>query len=70
MRAPRTLFEGAIALVRELNRSAVTNIDGFAEILEFRNGKYHVDLIVDGVVKKTLVVEVKRGKVVEIAEAI
>lgn len=63
-------FQGATALIRELKRSAVTDIDGVAEILAFRNGKYHLDLVVDEILRKTLIVEVRRGRIAEITEAI
>lgn len=63
-------FQGARAVIRELQRSALTNIFGKAEIVQFRAGSYHVDIMVGDVVKKTLVLTIASGKVLEIVEHI
>lgn len=63
-------YEGARMVIRELNRSAIANIDGFAEIVKFKTGKYHLDIYVGDVLKKTIIVDCPRGKTTQLQASI
>lgn len=62
--------EHAKGVVRELGREAFADIDGVVEFLRVKPGKYHLDIYVGVELKKTLVVQFRRGKMLVMSETV
>jgi hypothetical protein len=55
------LLEGGVMKIVELNKTAVSDINGLAEIQKFKTGTYHVEFSKEGFVTKQMIVHVRRG---------
>lgn len=64
------LLENVLVKVVEVNREALSNINGFAEILKFKAGTYHVEVSKAGYVTQTMVLKITRGEILEINVAL
>ena len=60
------MLEGIVVKVREQDKGAVTNIDGVAKIERLKVAKNHMDVVENGNLVKTLVVDIKRGTMLEV----
>jgi len=59
------VMEGVTCTISKLNRSAVSNIDGVAEIIKFKSGKYEIVFSMAGHADYTIIQDVPLGKIVE-----
>ncbi|MEI6852778.1 MAG: carboxypeptidase-like regulatory domain-containing protein [Bacteroidota bacterium] len=60
------LLEGVMVKIVELNREAVSDINGMADISKFKAGTYHVEFSKVGFVTKQMIITFKQGKTQEI----
>jgi hypothetical protein len=60
------LLEKVVMTIVELNKSALSDIDGIATLIKFRNGKYHVTFSKAGFKTVEMILKIERGKVLHL----
>lgn len=60
------LLQGAKINIVELNRTAISDIMGMCHILRVKTGTYHVEFSKEGFVTKQMILNIKRGRVLEL----
>ena len=60
---PASLIQGGLMKIVELNKQALSDINGGAGIIKIKPGTYHIEFSKTGFVTQTLVIKIKRGKI-------
>ncbi|MEI6132994.1 MAG: PEGA domain-containing protein [Bacillota bacterium] len=60
------LLEGVRLLIVELNKTAVSDINGVVTLAKFTQGTYHVEFSKEGYVTQTMIIHVGQGETVEL----
>jgi len=60
------LLEGVRLLILELNKTAVSDINGVVTLAKFTQGTYHVEFSKEGYVTKTMIIHIGQGETVEL----
>ena len=58
------LIQNGVLKIMELNKQAVSDINGVASIIKIKPGTYHVEFSKAGFVTQTMIVKIKRGQIV------
>jgi hypothetical protein len=62
--------QGVTIKIVELNKSAVTDIKGEAEIIRCKAGDYHVDITGDSIAPQSQIIKMERGHIVKLVVAV
>ncbi len=63
-------IENATLTIGGLNKTAVSNMAGLAEIIKMKAGSYHISISADGYVTQLQDITVSRGRVIDLAVAL
>ena len=61
--APTNLLEFGLMKVMELNKQALSDINGVASLIKIKPGTYHIEFSKVGFVTKVMIVKIKRGQI-------
>ena len=58
------LIQDGVIKIMELNKQALSDINGVASIIKFKPGTYHIEFSKAGFVTKVMIVKIKRGQII------
>ncbi len=58
------LIQNGVIKIMELNKQALSDINGVVSIIKIKPGTYHIEFSKAGFISQTLIVKIKRGKII------